>query len=40
MHVSLLTGGGDRPYVVGLATVLIKNGISLDIIGSDGLESP
>ena len=39
MHVSLLTGGGDRPYAVGLATVLIKTGLSLDIIGSDGLDS-
>ena len=39
MHVSLLTGGGDRPYAVGLATVLIKKGLSLDIIGSDGLDS-
>ena len=34
MHVSLLTGGGDRPYAVGLATVLIKKGLSLDIIAA------
>jgi len=39
MHISLLTGGGDRPYVVGLATALIRHGVSLDIIGSDGLDS-
>jgi D-inositol-3-phosphate glycosyltransferase len=39
MHISLLTGGGDRPYVVGLATTLIRYSVSLDIIGSDGLNS-
>ena len=40
MEVSLLTGGDDKPYVFGLATVLIRDGISFDIIGGDGLESP
>ena len=40
MQISLLTGGGDKPYVFGLATVLMRNGVALDIIGSDGLDSP
>lgn len=40
MEVALLTGGDDRPYVFGLATVLIKNGVSLELIGGDGLDSP
>jgi len=38
--VALLTGGGDRPYVFGLATELISKGVALDIIGSDELDSP
>lgn len=38
--VSLLTGGGDRPYVFGLATELISKGVALDLIGSDELDSP
>jgi glycosyltransferase involved in cell wall biosynthesis len=38
--VALLTGGGDRPYALGLAASLIEQGISLDFIGSDDLEAP
>ena len=38
--VSLLTGGGDRPYVFGLATELMSKGVALDIVGSDELDSP
>jgi len=38
--VSLLTGGGDRPYAFGLATELMSKGAVLDIIGSDELDSP
>lgn len=37
--VSLLTGGGDRPYALGLATELIAKGATLDVVGSDELES-
>ncbi|MGE0645963.1 MAG: glycosyltransferase family 4 protein [Nitrospira sp.] len=37
--ISLLTGGGDRPYVIGLGTVLIEQGMSIEIVGSDELES-
>ena len=38
--MSLLTGGSDRPYVFGLATSLISNGVALDLIGSDELDFP
>ena len=38
--VALLTGGSDRPYALGLATALVSNGVNLDFIGSDQLDSP
>lgn len=38
--VSLLTGGGDKPYVFGLATELSSKGVMLDLIASDELDSP
>jgi len=38
--VTLLTGGGDRPYAFGLATELIAKGAALDVIGSDALDFP
>ena len=38
--VALLTGGGDRPYVLGLAPTLRSQGIAVDLIGSDELDSP
>jgi D-inositol-3-phosphate glycosyltransferase len=38
--VSLLTGGGDRPYAFGLATELISKGLALDLIGSNELDGP
>ena len=37
--VALLTGGGDRPYALGLAQSLAQEGVSLDFISSDFLES-
>src|SRR5437867_1695981 len=40
MEVALLTGGGDQPYAFGLATALISQGVCLDFIGSDELDSP
>jgi len=40
ISISLLTGGSDRPYVFGLATALISQGVSLDMIGSDELDFP
>lgn len=36
--VALLTGGSDKPYVLGLTPVLCSNGATLDLIGSDELE--
>ncbi len=38
--VTLLTGGGDRPYAYGLATELIARGAGMDLIGSDDLDFP
>jgi glycosyltransferase involved in cell wall biosynthesis/GT2 family glycosyltransferase len=38
--VALLTGGGDRPYALGLAKELISKGAALDLIGSDDLDCP
>jgi glycosyltransferase involved in cell wall biosynthesis len=38
--VALLTGGGDRPYVFGLATALMSKGVALDLIASDELDYP
>jgi D-inositol-3-phosphate glycosyltransferase len=38
--VSLLTGGADRPYVLGLGPALMSRVAYLDLIASDDLESP
>lgn len=38
--VALLTGGFDRPYAFGLAMEMIAKGVSLDVIGSDEIDSP
>lgn len=38
--VALLTGGGDRPYAFGMTTALVAEGVYVDFIGSDDLESP
>jgi D-inositol-3-phosphate glycosyltransferase len=40
LHVALLTGGGDKPYALGLAATLVSHNISLDFIGSDDLSVP
>ena len=40
ISVTLLTGGGDRPYVFGLATELISKRAALDLIGSDYVDFP
>jgi glycosyltransferase involved in cell wall biosynthesis len=40
IQVTLLTGGIDRPYTFGLAMELISKGVSLDVIGSDGVDFP
>jgi D-inositol-3-phosphate glycosyltransferase len=39
-HVALLTGGGEKHYVLGLAEALTSRGILLDFIGSDDLDLP
>ena len=36
--MALLTGGKDRPYVLGLATTLISHGVVLDLIGSNEVD--
>jgi glycosyltransferase involved in cell wall biosynthesis len=36
--VTLLTGGSDKPYVLGLTTELLARGIAIDLIGSDELD--
>ena len=40
LRIALLTGGDDKPYVLGLADALTSEGISFDLIGSDDLEVP
>ncbi len=35
LKVALLTGGGDKPYALGLGAALAAQGIHLDFIGSD-----
>ncbi len=40
MAISLLTGGGDKPYALGITAALTAGGIAVDFIGSDGLDSP
>jgi len=40
IEVALLTGGVDKPYAVGLAVALAAQDISLNVIGSDEVDSP
>jgi hypothetical protein len=40
IHVGLLTGGYDRPYVYGLALALVAKGVRLEIVGSDAVYRP
>jgi D-inositol-3-phosphate glycosyltransferase len=37
LRVALLTGGGDKPYALGIAAALTSRGICVDFIGSDDL---
>jgi glycosyltransferase involved in cell wall biosynthesis len=39
-QVAIFTGGGDRPYAIGLASSLLSAGVRFDFIGSDDLETP
>ena len=38
--VALLTGGGDKPYALGMAAALTSAGVYIDFIGSDDLSVP
>jgi D-inositol-3-phosphate glycosyltransferase len=40
LQVALLTGGGDKPYALGMAAALTSEGILVDFIGSDDLTVP
>ena len=40
LNVAVLTGGGDKPYALGLASSLISQGVGFDFICSDELDSP
>jgi D-inositol-3-phosphate glycosyltransferase len=39
-RIALLTGGGDKPYALGMAAALASAGVSVDFIGSDELSVP
>src|SRR5215217_3702390 len=40
VHIALLTGGGDKPYALGMAAALTSVGIDVDFVGSDALSVP
>src|SRR5438105_1462793 len=40
LSIALLTGGGDKPYALGMAAALTSVGIDIDFIGSDDLRVP
>ena len=40
LHVAILTGGGDKPYALGLASSLIAQRVRFDFIGSDEVDGP
>ena len=40
LKVSLLTGGRDKPYALGMAEALASQGIVLDFIGGDDVNGP
>jgi D-inositol-3-phosphate glycosyltransferase len=40
LSVALLTGGGDKPYALGMAAALTSAGVHVDFIGSDDLSVP
>ena len=39
-QIALLTGGGDKPYALGMGIALTSAGIHVDFIGSDDLSVP
>src|SRR6266446_10425768 len=38
IHVALLTGGDDPTYAIPLATALLDQGITVDLIGNDDMQ--
>jgi D-inositol-3-phosphate glycosyltransferase len=40
LHIALLTGGGDKPYALGIASALTSAAMHVDFIGSDDLSVP
>jgi hypothetical protein len=38
--IALFTGGGDKPYALGLLSAFISKDITVDFIGSDELNTP
>jgi D-inositol-3-phosphate glycosyltransferase len=40
LKIALLTGGDDKPYVLGLVPALTATGLHVDVIGSDDLSVP
>jgi D-inositol-3-phosphate glycosyltransferase len=40
LSIALLTGGGDKPYALGMTAALTAAGITVDFIGSDDLSVP
>lgn len=40
LRIALLTGGGDKPYALGMAAALTSVGMHIDFIGSDDLSVP
>src|SRR5215469_12674398 len=40
IRIALLTGGGDKPYALGMADALTSVGVEVDFIGSDDLSVP
>lgn len=40
LRVALLTGGGDKPYALGIAAAITSAGVTADFIGSDYLAVP
>src|SRR5689334_15806387 len=39
-EIALLTGGGDKPYALGIALALSAHRVPIDFIGSDDLDVP
>jgi glycosyltransferase involved in cell wall biosynthesis len=40
ISIALLTGGGDKPYALGMAAALTSAGVQVDFVGSDDLSVP